>query len=141
MHLLDNNVWLALVFDAHLHHLPAKAWIDGLPTDEVCYFCRYTQQGFLRLATNPRVSGAATLTLPDAWQKYDAMLTDGRIGFAQEPVYLEKHWRNFTLRQSFSPKIWNDAYLAAFAIAANLEVVTFDQGFKQFAGLKYTILP
>ena len=47
----DINVWLALTFDSHIHHAAAKAWFDPL-SDEVCYFCRLTQQGFLRLATN-----------------------------------------------------------------------------------------
>ena len=50
----DINVWLALTFDSHVHHRIAKNWFDGL-TDEVCYFCRLTQQGFLRLASNRQV--------------------------------------------------------------------------------------
>jgi predicted nucleic acid-binding protein len=43
--------------------------------------------------------------------------------------------------QSFSPKLWNDAYLAAFALAAQLEVVSFDTGFAQFKGVKCLIPP
>jgi len=35
---------------------------------------------------------------------------------------------------------WADAYLAAFAKTANLELITFDKGFAQFAGLRLTIL-
>jgi predicted nucleic acid-binding protein len=34
----------------------------------------------------------------------------------------------------------SDAYLAASARSANLEVVTFDKGFTQSPGLKYKIL-
>jgi predicted nucleic acid-binding protein len=37
-------------------------------------------------------------------------------------------------------KVWNDAYLAAFAEAAAVEMVTFDQGFKQFNLAHCTIL-
>src|SRR5947209_20621068 len=70
MLLLDINVWLALTFDSHIHHPAAKAWFDGL-ANEVCCFCRLTQQGFLRLATNPSVFGKHAVTLPEAWQKYD----------------------------------------------------------------------
>ena len=51
----DINFWLGLVFDTHLHHTAAKSWFDQL-TDEVCFFCRVTQYGFLRLANNPKVS-------------------------------------------------------------------------------------
>lgn len=67
MLLLDVNVWLALAFDGHAHYPAAKQWFDGL-SDQVCYFCRLTQQGFLRLATNPSVFGKNAVTLPDAWQ-------------------------------------------------------------------------
>jgi toxin-antitoxin system PIN domain toxin len=70
MHLPDVNVWLALTFDSHIHHPPAKAWFDNLANDTVCHFCRLTQQGFLRLATNRRVFGKHALTLPKAWQNH-----------------------------------------------------------------------
>lgn len=68
MLLPDVNVWLALAFNAHLHHPLAKQWFDALSTD-ICFFCRLTQQGFLRLATNPSVFSSDALTLTDAWQK------------------------------------------------------------------------
>jgi predicted nucleic acid-binding protein len=50
----DVNVWIAMTFDSHPHHPPAKLWFDAV-TDDV-FFCRMTQQGFLRLSTNPRVA-------------------------------------------------------------------------------------
>jgi uncharacterized protein len=61
----DTNVWLALAFDGHVHHPSAKAWFDALTTD-VCFFCRVTQQGFLRLASNPSVFKQDALTLAEA---------------------------------------------------------------------------
>lgn len=70
MLLPDINGWLALTFDSHIHHPAAKTWFDAL-SGEVCYFCRTTQQGFLRLATNATVFGAHALTLRQAWQEYD----------------------------------------------------------------------
>jgi len=36
--------------------------------------------------------------------------------------------------------VWNDAYLAAFAQAAGLEIITFDQGFSQYDGVNSVIL-
>lgn len=141
MLLPDINVWLALTFDSHAHHVAAKAWFDGLPDDASCFFCRLTQQGFLRLATNPSAFGKHAVTLPTAWQKFDDFLSDSRVVFAEEPANLEIHWRAFTQHQSFSTKVWNDAYLAAFALTGNLEIVTFDQAFKQYANLKCTLLP
>jgi toxin-antitoxin system PIN domain toxin len=141
MFLPDINVWLALTFDSHTHHPSAKTWFDALPDDADCLFCRLTQQGFLRLATNPSVLGKHAVTLPDAWQKYDLLMSDPRIAFAEEPAGLEAYWRSFTHHQTFSPKVWNDAYLAAFALAGNLELVSFDKAFSQYANVKCTVLP
>jgi uncharacterized protein len=140
MHLPDINVWLALTFDSHVHHPAAKTWFDALPDDAICYFCRLTQIGFLRLATNRSVFGKHALSLQDAWQKYDSYMSDPRVAFAEEPADLEKHWRSFTQTRSFSPHVWNDAYLAAFALAGNLHLVTFDKAFGQYSGVNCTIL-
>lgn len=140
MLLLDVNVWVALTFDKHPNHLSAKSWFDALTT-EVCYFCRTTQQGFLRIATNQKAMGMNALTLDEAWAAHDAFLGDPRVAFAVEPAGLEAHWRAFTKGGTFSTHVWNDAYLAAFALARGLVVVTFDRGFAKFAGVRSTILP
>lgn len=140
MHLPDVNVWLALTFESHFHHPAAKTWFDGLSSDTECFFCRLTQRGFLRLATNPSVFGKDAVTLAGAWQKYDIFLSDPRVACAEEPADLETHWRLFTQSQAFSPQIWNDAYLAAFALAGNLELITFDKGFMQYSNVTSTIL-
>jgi toxin-antitoxin system PIN domain toxin len=136
----DVNVWLALTFDSHVHYPPAKIWFDGL-TDELCFFCRTTQQGFLRLATNRPVSGPHALTLDEAWQAYDGFQSDPHVFFADEPAMLETHWRSFTRGQAFSNQVWTDAYIAAFAQAGGFEVVTFDKGFRKYQNLACIILP
>lgn len=134
----DVNVWLALIFDSHVHHPVAKAWFNGL--SETCSFCRVTQQGMLRLATNSTVFGRHALMMVEAWRHYDAIRADPRVVFTFEPADLETRWRGFTQHHSFSPHIWNDAYLSAFAQAADFDLVTFDQGFKQFVGVNAVIL-
>ena len=139
MFLPDVNLWLALVFGSHFHHRAAKAWFKSLPND-TCFFCRLTQQGFLRLATNPRVLHEDTVSLTEAWGLYDTMLSDPRVAFSQEPAGLEPAWRGYTQRQSFSPKVWSDAFLAAFAEAASLALVTFDRGLAQYQNVNCTIL-
>jgi toxin-antitoxin system PIN domain toxin len=100
-----------------------------------------TQQGFLRLVTNPKAIGEQAVSLPDAWRLYDALIRDPRVAFAREPAGIEPLWRSYTASESFSPKIWNDAYLAAFARAAGFQLVTFDRGFARFANLNCRILP
>jgi toxin-antitoxin system PIN domain toxin len=140
MFLIDVNFCLALAFQSHVHHLAAKAWFDGVTGPQVCHFCRMTQQGFLRLATNPKAFGAEAVTLERAWELYDALLGDPRLQFMNEPTGIEVFWRDYTRAETFSPKVWNDAYLAAFARAANLQLVTFDNGFTQFTDLNRLIL-
>jgi uncharacterized protein len=139
MYLPDINIWLALAFDAHVHHARAKAWFDAL-TSEPCYFCRFTQQGFLRLATNPKAFGPDAVTMDGAWRLYDAFLQDPRIGYTDEPIGLEKHWRSYTAGQSYSPQVWSDAYLVAFAKAASWQPVTCDKSFTRYSGLNSLVL-
>jgi toxin-antitoxin system PIN domain toxin len=109
-------------------------------TDETAFFCRLTQQGFLRLANNPKAFPADAVSADMAWQLYDTTLSDARVAFANEPMGMEPAWRRWTQARPFTPKLWNDAYLAAFAETGGLEVVTFDQGFTQYKAVNCTIL-
>ncbi len=102
--------------------------------------CRNTQLGLLRLLCNTSVMGPDVCTLPQAWSIYDEIITDERFDFATEPEALERFLREFTSTGTVSPKLWQDAYLAAFARSTRAHLVTFDQGFKQFKGLKLTLL-
>jgi uncharacterized protein len=139
MFLLDVNVWIALAFATHVHHAAAKGWFENVPSG-LFFFCRATQQGFLRLATDPRVLRSDAVTTPAAWRLYDAILRDHRISFSSEPIGLEPIWRDYTQTGAFTPKVWNDAFLAAFARAADFEIVTFDKGFSRYNGVKCTTL-
>jgi toxin-antitoxin system PIN domain toxin len=129
--LLDVNVWLALAFEVHAHQGAARAWFDSVGSGTALW-CRVTQQGFLRLASNPSVFGAEALTLQDAWSCYDALSGDERTGFAAEAAGLERLWREYTSSRTYSPKVWNDAYLVAFASSARLTMVTFDRAIASY---------
>lgn len=139
MHLLDVNVWLALAFKRHVHHTSAVNWFRTASAP--CVFCRFTQAGLLRLASNPSVMGPAAVSLSDAWRAYDSLFADPNVVFADEPGGIEAVWRSNTQVMTFSPKVWNDAYLAAFAELAGFEVVTFDQGFTRYRSIRAVILP
>lgn len=139
MFLPDINVWIALTFRSHPHHSAASDWFEEVPEDG-CAFCRMTQHGFLRLASNPRAMGPDALSLQEAWEKFDAYLADPRVVVAREPADLESVWRSYTRRRSFSRDVWSDAYLAAFARAAPLDLVTFDKGLRQYRGVNVILL-
>lgn len=135
----DVNVWIALAVDSHVHHPRARAWAEGLVDDELVV-CRVTQQGFLRLLTNRRVMGELVLNPEQAWATYDTICADRRTVFKQEPAELESAWRRLTENAGASHDRWTDAYLAAFAQAADLELVTFDRGFSEYRGVRCAIL-
>jgi toxin-antitoxin system PIN domain toxin len=142
--LCDSNVWLALALSKHVHHLAARNWLETVEEPRSIFFCRATQLAFLRLLTNPSVLGPygnPPLKNRQAWKAYAALLADDRIALqAEEPAGLETRWKQMAVRGTASPKLWMDAYLAAFALAGGYRMVTTDAAFKQFRGLDLELL-
>jgi toxin-antitoxin system PIN domain toxin len=137
--LCDVNCLLAFCYDRHMHHSNAITWLES--QDELSVvICRITQLSLLRLLTNPSVMGNDACNLEQAWIIYDTLMGDERFDFSTEPMDLEQHLRRYTVGGRVSPKLWQDAYLAAFARAAKYHFVTFDGGFKQYDGLRLTLL-
>jgi toxin-antitoxin system PIN domain toxin len=142
MPLADSNVWVALALSKHSFHGPARAWLSKQGPREAL-FCRSTQQSFLRLLTTDAVLapyGVPPLTNKAAWSVYEGFLADERIAWAAEPRGLEAVWKKLAAGSKASPKLWMDAYLAAFALAGGYRLVTTDKAFKQFRGLDLLVL-
>lgn len=137
--LSDVNCLLAFCYDRHIHHPAALAWLDHQEALSVVV-CRNTQLGLLRLLTNATVMGDDVCNLNQSWNIYDTLMADERFCFYVEPVDLEQYLRRYTTTGRVSPKLWQDAYLAAFAHSAKLQLVTFDKGFQQFDDLRLTLL-
>ncbi|MGH9322569.1 MAG: type II toxin-antitoxin system VapC family toxin [Vicinamibacteria bacterium] len=144
MELCDSNVWLALALSKHVHHAPARDWLETIEEPASVLFCRATQQSFLRLLTNSSVLGSygnPPLTNQKAWKAYETLLADDRIVLRpDEPAGVEGIWKRFALRDSPSPKLWMDAYLAGFALAGGYRMVTTDTAFKQFRRLDLVLI-
>jgi toxin-antitoxin system PIN domain toxin len=136
----DVNVLLAFVYDAHVHHTAALSWLNNIQQDAEVVLCRFSQLAILRLLNNPAVMGADAKNGAECWNTWDALLADARFHFAGEPQELEDRLRSLTGAFVNQPKRWQDAYLAAFAIASDIEIVTFDAGFRSFPGLRHRIL-
>ncbi len=126
----DINVWVALTYEGHVHHVAAAAWFARLRADATLAFCRFTQLGLLRLLTTQVVMGDEVMTQPKAWAAYDRWLQDPRVTFIDEPAEIEPLFRSLTRRRQPATKDWADSFLAAFATAGGLTVVTFDQGLR-----------
>lgn len=138
----DINIWLALSLQAHPLHASALGWFEKAAPGSV-HFCRYTQQGTLRLLTTAALTaplGLKPLTNAAAIKSMAAMLQDERILFAEEPKGLFGTWMRFAEHPAPSPKLWMDAYLAAFAHSGGYALVTNDKGLKQFGGVAVELL-
>jgi toxin-antitoxin system PIN domain toxin len=138
--LCDVNVLLALVTDRHAFHGLAARWADSVPGDGAV-LCRVAQMGLLRLLNNPAVMGEDVLDTAGCWSLWRRLLEDERFRFAlEEPRHVDAAFERFTAGQAFAPRLWTDAYLAAYAHAARLTLVTFDKGFERFSGLACQLL-
>jgi toxin-antitoxin system PIN domain toxin len=137
-------VWLALALSAHQHHATARDWLETVGEPASVTFCRATHQSFLRLLTNSTVLGAygnPPLSNREAWEVCEAFLSDDRIVLqTKEPPDLEIRWRELSSCDTASPKLWMDAYLAAFATAGGYRMVTTDHAFRQFPDLDLLVL-
>lgn len=123
----DVNVWLAMVFTGHSHHLRPMQWFSSIPQDQELIFCRFTQLGLLRLLTLAQIMGSKVKTQREAWNIFDILLIDGRARLLQEPLSLDGTFRRYSNLDSVSPQQWADAYLSAFSDQYGISLVTFDK--------------
>ena len=77
--------------------------------------------------------GVDTHSPDEAWLAWEKLAFDERCSLLPlEPPELEVTWRKYIVGRSASPKLWMDAFLAAWAQAAGLSFVTFDAGFRSY---------
>jgi uncharacterized protein len=129
LNFLDANVWLALLWNRHVHSEKANQWFERA-AEEQFFFCRITQVTVLRLLTTSAIMGSDVKRMSEAWSVWDRVCADQRIAFLAEPETIEREFRRRSTLQSPSPKVWADSYLGAFAAVAGLRLVTFDAGLK-----------
>jgi toxin-antitoxin system PIN domain toxin len=137
--LCDVNVLLALAYKPHHHHAASLTWLNAQHDYEVV-LCRMSQLALLRLLTNRTVMGVDVCTHEHAWELWDMITADRRFVYFQEPERVATILRVYTQASVPSPNLWQDAYLAAFSRAAEVQFVTFDRGFQRFPDLRLQLL-
>jgi toxin-antitoxin system PIN domain toxin len=130
----DVNVWLALSVPDHSHHPRARQYWYEESGSELA-FCRVTALAFLRLTTQPAVMGGEPLTVREAWEAYVALRKLPEVVLAVEPDGCEDLLAAWAREPEATPRLWTDAYLAAFARAGAYRLVSFDSDFGRFQGL------
>ncbi|NJL18755.1 MAG: PIN domain-containing protein [Bdellovibrionaceae bacterium] len=143
--LFDSSAWVAAVFPKHPFHSHAQAALEAATAYEPAVFCRATQVSFLRLITTPhllRQYDAGRLTNASALEELKLLLSRPEIADIDEPSGTAALWWRLSALESASPKVWMDAYLAAFAITGGLRFVTLDGDFQRYAaeGLQLVLL-
>jgi toxin-antitoxin system PIN domain toxin len=139
MLLPDVNVLLAAFRADHVHHAPARAFLESARAgDEVIGLSDVALAGVVRLATNPRVfvhpdAAASVIGFLDVMFEPPAQLV--RAGPTHWPRFAEL-CRELQLRGNLVP----DAYLAALALEQSARLVTFDRGFGRYPGLRWRCL-
>jgi len=133
--LFDTSVWLAAIFERHPHHGMARQPLQQATSTQPAVFCRATQQSVLRLTSTAGIAktyGKSPLTNREALMTVDALQALRQVAWRDEPPGVFGLWRTLAALDIASPKVWMDAYLAAFAIAGGLRMVTLDRDFKNF---------
>lgn len=143
---LDTNVWIAFNFQKHPHNADSVAFVDSCTAERPALFSRAVENSTLRLLSNPSVCLAYD-SPPMTNEQAATLLSDWRshkhIGcFDAEPEDTRALWLELATSPSASPKVWMDAYLAAFAIRAGHPFATFDTDFRRFEtkGLELLLL-
>ena len=133
--LFDTNVWIAAIFSTHPFHSRAQTALAERTAADPAVFCRSTQQSFLRLASTEallKAYGARGLTNRDALVALSDLMALTQVEDRPEPPGTVALWHRLAARDTPSPKLWMDAYLAAFAVGGGLSLVSLDHDFKSF---------
>ena len=141
MIILDSNV---LLYSAHLdfpQHQTAKIFLGAqLKENQAIGMPWVSILAFIRLSTNlktlkTRLSPQQALVQVDVWLNHPNVSTP------------EPGKRHFQIMQALilaagqAANLTNDAHLAAIAIERNATMVSFDQDFARFSGLKLQVPP
>ena len=136
----DANVLLPVLVEGHAHQAPAAGWWDACNDGDVGLTLP-VRMALLRLLSNSRVMGTSVLRPAQAWGAVQSLIDDPRIEVLdQVPAAHGKHWYDNVARREPSPDLWTDAWLAALAQAHDVEMVTFDRGFRSYSKLKLRLL-
>jgi uncharacterized protein len=143
--LLDANVWVAATFPRHEFHQVAQQFLATVSEASPAVLCRTTEQSFLRLATSPSLLtryDQPLRTNRDALDGLKLLLARPDVRHLDEPPGTVALWHRLAARDTASPKVWMDAYLAAFAISGGLAFVTLDRDFQTYEphGLQLRLL-
>ena len=136
--LVDVNVLVALMHARHVHSAASVNWLAGHDDPGAVVICRVSQMGALRILTHPSAMKDEVKSASEFWDGWQRLM-DERFALVSEPAGLQNAWRALTAALARGKSAETDCYLAAFAIAGNHSLVSFDRGLRRFASLNLAI--
>jgi toxin-antitoxin system PIN domain toxin len=126
---------VALMHARHVHSAAAVRWLAAHEERGAVAVCRVSQMGALRILTHPSAMKDEAKSAAEFWDGWERMMEDDRFELVDEPAGLDAAWRALTAALPRGKPAETDCYLAAFAIAGRMRLVSFDRGLRRFAGL------
>ncbi len=121
--LLDINLLLALLDQAHVHHERARAWFEG-QIGEGWASCPLTQNGFVRIISQPR--HPEHLSTSEALELLTAAASTHYHEFWPASVSLLDE-ESLDRTRVHGPKQLTDLYLLSLAVSQGGRLATFDR--------------
>lgn len=137
MRLVDANVLLYAVNEDALHHSASRSWLDralgGSDTVGLAWACLLA---FVRLATRPGLF-PDPLTPAEAFEQVDAWCrAPGAVVVHPGPDHAA-HVSELLQTVGVGANLVNDAHLAALALEQRGDVVSYDNDFDRFSGVRW----
>ena len=138
MRLLDANILMYASFDVYPQHRVTRLWLDarlndaetplGIPWESLL--------AFVRLSSNPRIRTPA-LRVSEAWKQVEYWLSAPCVWIPQPSKNHRQILDSLLRLPDMTSKLVADAHLAALAIEHGLVLVSADNDFKRFPGLRF----
>lgn len=137
--LLDVNVWIAMSTPRHAFRPEAEGyWRDN--ARETIAFCTVSMLGFVRVCSTAPVFDGRAVEPARAWEICREWMAMDHVVYHEEPESCLDVVGDFVRAGAVRGRTWTDAYLAAFAIAGGMRLVSLDRGFTQYPGLDLLLL-
>jgi uncharacterized protein len=135
--LVDANVLLYSVNGDALHHERSRRWLDGaLSGADTVAFAWLALLGFVRLSTKVGLF-PHPLTVDEAMDRVDAWLRAASSVVVEPTVDHPAIVRRFLESVGSGGNLVNDAHLAALATEHRCAIVSFDNDFSRFHGVRW----
>ncbi|MBN2321696.1 MAG: VapC toxin family PIN domain ribonuclease [Acidobacteria bacterium] len=123
--LLDINVLVAIAWPNHIHHLPARKWFQK-QKESGWATCPATENGFIRISSNPRIIPEARSPREAALYLKDLISLKGHVFWEEEASILDN--RFIPVEKIHTYRQVSDAHLLSLALRNEALLATFDRG-------------